>query len=870
MASTTVKEILQRTYYEDTLPKSKHLSKNEQYVIHDLAYREAPCPGMGGAKKLKDQKPKTQYKAHWKNFVQDTHQASQLTNAMDMLKTMYPFLLKSESRVIDLNDLKDDKYYQKYFLLENGTSPRKKITGQLSVTKLDPVRKLSKESIINETEMITIKKPKMPGRKIRQKCVFVKEHRKSLGNASTSHGITLKKLFDAGDYAKELLKIVSPKKLGNSTSGQFYRKPSLGETTVNSAINATTATDHKMQIADKRWKKQLLTLYSNKRLSDFISKDKIKHPYDVAVAFEHAMNWNLATLYKQMSINRKFSMRSTEVPVDVDFMDLNQGVVNNMLKENEIKVKDTKKVRQCKSLNVSIVDSSAETTPRTPAYSITTKKDDSSKLLYQNIDTPPISTITRINTPERNPIIIAKPQQIRLDTLYAIKKRVEETRKNHAKLAILAEKCKKDLERKMLKSFSGKSLAELTNSLNKPNSLIKANTRKTLERVKSLILQGDYKKVQKVIKAQAMDKRKEKVKPKLDTKQPSGEGNPFVNRERLDALLSRQFYLNSKKKIKYQISHFQYYHRYWFILLTRLSIISLHCVQSQSAATFLRNSLNSSLFPSDNSPLQFAHSQVSSGSSTKYLYSGFTVISSPTSCQVPTKLSCICLSLSFHLILAFLLFSTLIPYSANLSSSFALAALCSIILSLFLTRSPTFSTFSMLISGVSVKQFRSSPCIKVTANPSAPNLPVLPILWKYVKSFDGTSKFTTKLTPGISIPLDNYVCVSITNQLKKYQISGQDDIDSKFAHFGNCLHPLIHALVAVYDYRLYPVRFQVVGNFHTPELLVKEDHALLVLYLGQYVYQKLQLSFKEWRLIDHHIVLMNAFYLDFFYLFGWF
>jgi len=52
-----------------------------------------------------------------------------------------------------------------------------------------------------------------------------------------------------------------------------------------------------------------------------------------------------------------------------------------------------------------------------------------------------------------------------------------------------------------------------------------------------------------------------------------------------------------------------------------------------------------------------------------------------------------------------------------------------------------------------IKLSLSSSVIKFMAKPRWPNLPDLPILWRYVSEFLGKSKFTTTFTEGMSIPL---------------------------------------------------------------------------------------------------------------------
>jgi len=559
--------ILLRKFNDDLIPSSQKKmppKKLNFYLLNDLAIRSGRVSGFGGLNKIVQSTKKSQEKTteNNNNFVETLYDSENngLLKSAEKLKSDYDFLLRNQRIVIDTEKLKGDKNYHKYFLLKNTTPHLVKTQSLTNLEKLT-ARKLSMKSFIqnidqsNEIPLLTIKKPKPPGYRARKKCIseicsscntpLFQTPRKIQEN----HGITLKKLSEAGEFAKDLLKFVAP--------NVFKDSKGFSKTQINKIMKPLEETNEKINNASQKQKLNLLEKYANKPLENFVRKEKIKNSKDVGLAYEEYANWNLANLYVKM-INEKAGNRISQ-PVYMDLMDLYENVQSELLKSEDIdnmeKLLGNIEIHNIKNkcLNQNRLSETG--------LNFNTNADQSKNMtqnsFYENFDESPhasflsLSPISSRISPKPilknvNKDIDDLPKIFSLNSKELLNHALNESKEKQLKWREFAKKCRKDLEKRKLlriyKDFEKSKKVKHTFSCDiKKAHLIASTATQLVENGKCKNLK---KFIEKSLRANHMEKIK--IKPELDAKM-SNISKIYENQEKLDALLSKEFYINSKK-----------------------------------------------------------------------------------------------------------------------------------------------------------------------------------------------------------------------------------------------------------------------------------------------------------------------------------
>ena len=556
------------------------------YFLHDLAIREAPCEGMGGLKRLKNQNLKsikvtseTTSNAKLQEFYKNNNFG--LGNVINNLKSSYPFLVETKDRYLDLTSLKKDKYYHKYFLFENEKSCNEtkiSLNDETGLTLSNSINSNLPEELKDEGQetsrkfaipYVYIKKPKAPGIKPKSKCVFeIKPKNCSLEKIEKDdHGITLNKVLGAGRYAQDLLKVISPKRLDN-------KNHSIKSEDLMKTVDKAT---RKIEIADKKWKKRLIDVYSKKKLSDFYVENKINKPEDMASVFEHTVNWNLGNTLSQLNGRSYSKMNNLRMPVGVDFIKLNQQIEDKLNKNN----KKSNNHKNCRSYDLEQLNSAK--LKRNNNFNITNKiRRDSNEFnsVHENyLDDPNIElkSIDEIqnsphtkaetlvyNSPEKeiSQIRVDKLSKSRMDfqsmrgslsqtndipkiernTLYS---KLKNMRKTQINIQDLASKYKDELTTKQLNSIGSTKINELFTKFKNSESLFKIRKKNAIKsNVKYMILAGKPEQIPKFIVTQYADRIKKKTRSNFNPTQS------LSNNEKIDKYISKEYYYMSKKKVK--------------------------------------------------------------------------------------------------------------------------------------------------------------------------------------------------------------------------------------------------------------------------------------------------------------------------------
>ncbi len=575
--------------------------KIASYVLHDPTFRDIEAYRSHTYRKIsdasqRDTRPKNKDPIESENGVHA---------AYELLKRSHPYLFEG-AKVVDLTQLEKDKNYYRYYLLNSGSPTRAEppVLATKYEKTLYHLNKLSGENsssnICNGSEEdsfalaagkqrpshesgpnVIVRRPKDPRQRKQPPPFRVERYgRKPMASGATgghAAGVTFDMLFGEEGDMKEMLEIAAPARMG-ADHEKAQRKREERQPKKKQEDDG-----ERLDEFQRRLKKKLINEYGDKGLDEVILPDKIRNPPDIPDAYDNLLKWNMAQFYKSLKHDPHSGRNSKALAsTKINLSDLNDRVISRLLpvlaSSDSLPTfaDDSTPSSRGVSGPVAAISPSEPGSEQKPKASLLPLKQMGTSRNTGACERWSICTTSRAAATTKAPSSIVKegpglssfagaiPEQAAATVQHRRKSRKHElplelvrfaqkialAKQKHRVTKELSSRCEADLDKRMIQDMGEKSASALMRELDGKTTRMSAQ--QLLLKAREEVMAGGANLSFRGRQEEARRFRdKAKIKPALDN-HPTPVAKRLgstLEKEKLDAYLSRMFYYEAKYKV---------------------------------------------------------------------------------------------------------------------------------------------------------------------------------------------------------------------------------------------------------------------------------------------------------------------------------